>query len=144
MAENCGIAFPQVAVAIAVRQPARLWDHTLCAMVNDLRVYERLTPSTRRPHTSGDLRKRVTATYWGSSGRRFKSCRPDQDRRRSERYFTAAASAETLPVGGMDSNAVHKPGFPAPAAAAHKRHRPPSAWHNGVDGVYIQDCGSAL
>jgi hypothetical protein len=27
--------------------------------------------------TAGDLGKRATATSWGSSGRRFKSCQPD-------------------------------------------------------------------
>jgi hypothetical protein len=34
---------------------------------------------TPRLTTRGDLRKCVTATYWGSSGRRFKSCQPDQE-----------------------------------------------------------------
>src|SRR6516164_9842325 len=33
--------------------------------------------ATTPPHAAHDLRKRVTATYWGSSGRRFKSCQPD-------------------------------------------------------------------
>src|SRR6516162_6188858 len=32
---------------------------------------------TTSPQTSHDLPKRFTATYWGSSGRRFKSCQPD-------------------------------------------------------------------
>src|SRR5271166_74645 len=31
--------------------------------------------------TLRDLRKRVTAIYWGSSGRRFKSCQPDADQK---------------------------------------------------------------
>jgi hypothetical protein len=46
-------------------RPARLC--TLCA-------------DTTRPATCGDLRKRVTATSWGSSGRRFKSCQPDNEK----------------------------------------------------------------
>jgi hypothetical protein len=43
------------------------WDHTLCAMVNDLRVCAR---HARPPQASKlrDLGKRVTATDWGSSG----------------------------------------------------------------------------
>jgi hypothetical protein len=45
-------------------------DHTLCAMVNDLRVCAR-PPQPHLGHTPGDKRKRVTAIYWGSSGRRF-------------------------------------------------------------------------
>jgi hypothetical protein len=28
-------------------------------------------------YSAGDLGKCVTAIYWGSSGRRFKSCQPD-------------------------------------------------------------------
>jgi hypothetical protein len=45
-----------------------------------MRDGERPTPlctshtATFWPHTGGDLRKCVTAIYWGSSGRRFKSC----------------------------------------------------------------------
>jgi hypothetical protein len=46
-------------------------------MVNDLRVCARPPQPPPRPHTPGDQRKRVTAIYWGSSGRRFKSCQPD-------------------------------------------------------------------
>ena len=34
--------------------------------------------AANRPSNRGDQRKRVTAIYWGSSGRRFKSCQPDQ------------------------------------------------------------------
>jgi hypothetical protein len=33
---------------------------------------------TTDPHTARDLGKCVTAIYWGSSGRRFKSCQPDR------------------------------------------------------------------
>jgi hypothetical protein len=33
--------------------------------------------AANRPCNRGDQRKRVTATSWGSSGRRFKSCQPD-------------------------------------------------------------------
>src|SRR3977135_1025621 len=51
-----------------------LWDHTLCAMVNDLRVCERLAASI----TPDDQRQRVNAMFWGSSCRRFTSCQPDQ------------------------------------------------------------------
>jgi hypothetical protein len=36
-----------------------------------------LAPATQLA-TGGDLRKWITATYWGASGRRFKSCQPDQ------------------------------------------------------------------
>jgi hypothetical protein len=36
-----------------------------------------LCTCTNRPPTVRDLRKCVTAIYWGSSGRRFKSCQPD-------------------------------------------------------------------
>jgi hypothetical protein len=35
---------------------------------------------TNRPPPVSDLRKRVTAIYWGSSGRRFKSCQPDLEK----------------------------------------------------------------
>jgi integrase len=45
-------------------------------MVNDLRVSERHTLHG----SAGDLAKRATAASWGSSGRRFKSCQPDQVR----------------------------------------------------------------
>jgi hypothetical protein len=34
--------------------------------------------AANQPQTAAGLRKRVTATYWGSSGRRFKSCQPDK------------------------------------------------------------------
>jgi hypothetical protein len=37
--------------------------------------------AANRPHAPGDQRKRVTAIYWGSSGRRFKSCQPDTGQR---------------------------------------------------------------
>src|ERR1700687_5861010 len=51
-----------------------LWDHTLCAMANDLRLCERLAAST----TADDQGERLTAMFWGSSGRGFfKSCQPD-------------------------------------------------------------------
>jgi hypothetical protein len=53
-----------------------LWDHTLCAMVNDLRVCERLAASI----TLDDQRQRVNAMFWGSSGRRFTSCQPDHEK----------------------------------------------------------------
>jgi hypothetical protein len=33
--------------------------------------------AANQPYTARDLRKGVTAIYWGSSGRRFKSCQPD-------------------------------------------------------------------
>jgi hypothetical protein len=39
-----------------------------------------LCTRTNRPPTVSDPRKCVTATYWGSSGRRFKSCQPDQEK----------------------------------------------------------------
>jgi hypothetical protein len=48
-------------------------DHTLCTMLNDLRVPERHV--VRISHN--ELRrpgKAFSATSWGSSGRRFKSC----------------------------------------------------------------------
>ncbi len=32
-------------------------------------------------YSAGDLGKCVTAIYWGSSGRRFKSCQPDAGQR---------------------------------------------------------------
>ncbi len=37
--------------------------------------------ATSRPSAAADLRKCVAATYWGSSGRRFKSCQPDTGQR---------------------------------------------------------------
>ena len=46
-------------------------------MANDLRVYERLV-ALKLPHDTADQWKRVTAIFWGSSGRRFKPCQPDQ------------------------------------------------------------------
>jgi hypothetical protein len=58
--------------------------------------------------TSDELGKRVTATSWGSSGRRFKSCQPDacqpdalSARRRSEAVFSRVirASRSALRVG---------------------------------------------
>jgi hypothetical protein len=68
----------------AIRQTSTVshlfWDHTLCSLVNDLRVCERLVRQ-HFCHTRGDLGKCVTAIYWGSSGRRFKSCQPDAGRR---------------------------------------------------------------
>ena len=78
-----------------------------------------------RPAAGDAGRQRAVAQFgsaldWGSSGRRFKSCQPDKRTSRSGRYLTAAASVETLPVGGMDSNAdsnpVHKPAVRAPYA----------------------------
>jgi hypothetical protein len=36
--------------------------------------------AANRPQTRGDQRKRVAAIYWGSSGRRFKSCQPDKSK----------------------------------------------------------------
>jgi hypothetical protein len=36
---------------------------------------------TIRPEMPNDMRKCVTAIYWGSSGRRFKSCQPDTGQR---------------------------------------------------------------
>jgi hypothetical protein len=54
-----------------------VWDHTLCAMVNDLRVCARYARARTDTPTVRDLGKWVTAIYWGSSGRRFKSCQPD-------------------------------------------------------------------
>lgn len=44
-----------------------LWDHTLCAVVNDLRVYNVSHGHNLLP-TADDQRKRVTAIYWGLSG----------------------------------------------------------------------------
>ena len=41
------------------------WDHTLCAVMNDLRVMNVLHVHIA-PHTRGDQGKRVTAIYWGS------------------------------------------------------------------------------
>src|ERR1700731_2686079 len=51
-------------------------DHTSCAMPNDLHVVN-VTHHALAAKTAGDLGKRTTATSWGSSGRRFKSCQPD-------------------------------------------------------------------
>ena len=42
---------------------------------------------------------------WGSSGRRFKSCQPDQDSRSSEAVSERSAAAFCIPPRGMDSNA---------------------------------------
>jgi hypothetical protein len=44
---------------------------TTCTSVN-------VTHHALAGKTAGDLGKRATATFWGSSGRRFKSCQPDQ------------------------------------------------------------------
>jgi hypothetical protein len=56
-----------------------------------------LCTRANRPPAVSDLRKCVTTIYWGSSGRRFKSCQPDTvlsrdivDRCR-ETWFTAIA-----------------------------------------------------
>jgi hypothetical protein len=56
------------------------------------------------PHTHGDQGKRVTAIYLGSSGRRFKSCQPDQSSRRWRR-FLRNRKPPFIPVRGMDGNA---------------------------------------
>ena len=66
--------------------------------------------ATNRPHTRGDQRKRVTAIYWGSSGRRFQSCQPDScqpDRynRSSEAISLGSQPSLLMPQPGMDSNA---------------------------------------
>jgi len=54
-------------------------DHTLCAMPSDPHVHER--HASRINHrTVNELGKRCTATFWGSSGRRFKSCQPDVEK----------------------------------------------------------------
>jgi DNA-binding transcriptional ArsR family regulator len=47
---------------------------------NGERPARRRTSCTPRTGTTpgSDQRKRVTAIYWGSSGRRFKSCQPDR------------------------------------------------------------------
>ena len=42
-------------------------------MANDLRFCVRLAAST----PTSDQRECVTAMFWGSSGRRFKTCQPD-------------------------------------------------------------------
>jgi hypothetical protein len=44
------------------------------------------------PLDTADQRKRVTAISWGSSGRRFKSCQPDQGLRRSGLFRTSEVS----------------------------------------------------
>ncbi len=36
--------------------------------------------NTTDPEYGGDLGKRHTPIYWGSSGRRFKSCQPDKEK----------------------------------------------------------------
>src|SRR6476660_7853679 len=56
------------------RGPPR--DHTSCAMPNDLHVRERHTtrPDHRNLQRPGKMRYRY---FLGSSGRRFKSCQPD-------------------------------------------------------------------
>ena len=41
-----------------------IWDHTIGAMMNDLRVCERLPRGTQQLPTGGDLGKCVTANYW--------------------------------------------------------------------------------
>jgi hypothetical protein len=56
---------------------------------------------------------------WGSSGRRFKSCQPDRDSRRSKPYPCPAVGTKSVRAGGMDSNPVHNPSRPArPSTAA--------------------------
>jgi hypothetical protein len=60
---------------------------------------------------------------WGSSGRRFKSCQPDRDSRRSKPYPCPVVGTKSVRAGGMDSNAdsnpVHNPSRPArPSTAA--------------------------
>jgi hypothetical protein len=49
-----------------------VWGHTLCAMANDLRFYERLAV----PRSAHSQRERLTAMFWGSSGRRFNPVSP--------------------------------------------------------------------
>ena len=70
---------PGVGAANGNRPPplGSAWDHTLCAMVNDVGVCEHRAPAIETRQLPDHLRKRVTAMYWGSSGRRFKSCQPD-------------------------------------------------------------------
>ena len=52
-----------------------LWDHPLGAKVNVLN-------GSKAPAVSADEGKCVTPLFWGSSGRRFKSCQPDESSRR--------------------------------------------------------------
>lgn len=46
---------------------------------------------------------------WGSSGRRFESCQPDQYSRRSKPYRRPAPEGKAVPGGGMYSNRYGNP-----------------------------------
>jgi hypothetical protein len=60
---------------------------------------------------------------WGSSGRRFKSCQPDQRTRRWRAVLEESEAAFFIPAGGMYSNgysngSIHRPDAPERASTA--------------------------
>jgi len=65
---------------------ARLfWDHfgtTRCARWWTTCASMHVLPRQQLPPDTADQGKRVTAIFWGSSGRRFKSCQPDRGKQR--------------------------------------------------------------
>jgi hypothetical protein len=57
-----------------------VWDHfgtTRCALWRTICASVHVLPREELPPDSADQRKRISAIFWGSSGRRFKSCQPD-------------------------------------------------------------------
>src|ERR1700689_4746493 len=98
-------------------RPARLC--TLCTRAN-------------RPPTVRDLGKRVAAIYWGSSGRRFKSCQPDTRKGFDLHCYELLAEVARGPWEVLDSSTCQRPpgrsSVPSPGAvSAEARCGPASA-----------------
>jgi hypothetical protein len=68
-----------------------------------------LYADTPRPTAGGDLRKRITAIYWGSSGRRFKSCQPDAGQTGIWRHRTRGIGSIPRQIG--ESPMLSPPGI---------------------------------
>jgi hypothetical protein len=79
---------------------------TTCTSVN-------VTHHALAAKSAGDPGKRATATSWGSSGRRFKSCQPD----RTKPALTSIRAVFLLPrYGGTGGRGCRQPRW-------HRRHR---------------------
>jgi hypothetical protein len=112
------------------RHTRPIWDHfgttryarwrTTCASVNAM-------PREKLPRETADQRERVTAIYWGSSGRRFKSCQPDT----GQRQFSALTTAGFWPVDHFADHRRFRHSWGS-------RHEQPAA---GLDLLVVQDDG---
>ena len=104
---------------------AQGWTFSACAAAGDrtpVRQRAKNLPRQARTGWTGrhrpDMQTSLTWTYgtqqntsphcpapWGSSGRRFKSCQPDQGSSRSEAVSEKSWGAFFIPPRGVDSNA---------------------------------------